>query len=224
MSGLSPRARELVHVGRALCQPTAADRQRIKNALRARLGAAVLPAEVLGVSVALHLRWPFAASAIVGAILFGGALLLASQHEREAAIPAGAPSVPPVETSSAVSATTERVESPIASVPRAIAPSKPATRAAPVDDSLAQEVALLSQATSDLHSGRASDALRVLDEHERKFPNGVLNEERRAARAQALCALGRRREAQRELAQLPPQSFAAAHAKQVCDAASDAER
>jgi hypothetical protein len=59
--------------------------------------------------------------------------------------------------------------------------------------------------------------LKTLDEYQRRFPKGQLTEERRAARAQALCALGRRSEAEGELARLAPQSLAAARAKQVCE-------
>ena len=87
-------------------------------------------------------------------------------------------------------------------------------------DGLAQEVALLTRATSDLRAGRAADALKALDEHQRKFPNGVLSVERRAARAQALCSLKRVSEGRAELTRLAPQSPAAARAKQVCDLAS----
>jgi hypothetical protein len=53
---------------------------------------------------------------------------------------------------------------------------------------------------------------------------GILTEERRAARAQALCSLGRRGEADAELLGLPPRSIAGARAKQVCDASRKSER
>ena len=66
-----------------------------------------------------------------------------------------------------------------------VAPPTSATRHSP--DRLAQEVALLSRATSALRSGRPADALTALNEHQSQFPKGVLAEERRAARAQALC-------------------------------------
>ena len=67
-------------------------------------------------------------------------------------------------------------------------------------------------------------ALNGLDEYRRKVPNGLMTEERCVARVQALCALGRQREALAELDQLAPQSLAVAHAKESCDASSDAER
>jgi hypothetical protein len=87
-------------------------------------------------------------------------------------------------------------------------------------DRLAQEVAILARATSELHAGHAANALKSLDEHRRKFPNGILAVERRAAHAQALCMLGRRDEAQRDLDRLAKsssQSLNAARARQACD-------
>jgi hypothetical protein len=85
-------------------------------------------------------------------------------------------------------------------------------------DRLAQEVALLSRATSELRAGHAAQALKALAEHQRKFPAGALSEDRRAAKAQALCLLGRVVQGRAELARLPAQSPAAARAAQVCDA------
>jgi hypothetical protein len=75
-----------------------------------------------------------------------------------------------------------------------------------------------------LRAGRVSVALKTLDEHRRRFPSGILTEERCAARAQALCALGRQREAQAELDRLAPRSLAAARARQICDATSSPDR
>jgi outer membrane protein assembly factor BamD (BamD/ComL family) len=88
------------------------------------------------------------------------------------------------------------------------------------NDALSQEVALLQPATGDLRAGRFSEALKSLDEHQRRFPNGILTEERRAARAQALCSLGRRSEAQAELSLLAAQSLAVANARHYCDETS----
>jgi len=115
---------------------------------------------------------------------------------------------------------------PAAVAPDAARAAKPPSEA-PVpaqrsQDRLAQEVALLSRATSDLRAGRAGAALKSLDEHQRKFPNGMLTVERRAVRAQALCTLKRVNEGRAELSLLAPQSPAAGRAKQLCDAASAA--
>jgi hypothetical protein len=61
-----------------------------------------------------------------------------------------------------------------------------AARTAHPQSSLSEEVALLSHAETDLHAGHFESALRSLDEHERRFPHGALEQERTAARAQAL--------------------------------------
>ena len=85
--------------------------------------------------------------------------------------------------------------------------------------SLSEEVALLSRAETDLHAGRFESALRSLDEHERRFPHGALEQDRMAARAQALCALGRTAEAQaplERLARTAPNSPNEERARQAC--------
>ncbi len=77
----------------------------------------------------------------------------------------------------------------------------------------------MSRAETDLHGGRPESALKALDEHERKFGNGVLAEERTAARIQALCALGRTAEADTQLARLirtSPNSPHTQRALQAC--------
>ncbi|MET0793223.1 MAG: hypothetical protein ABW061_17005 [Polyangiaceae bacterium] len=218
LSELSPKARALMDAGRGAFDPTAADRARIQDALRVQLGAAVLPPEVTPVSAT-----PFRPSlqlisgVVVGACVVGGALFFALRGAAPVATPPKAPAVPvvavqPVAPAADLEAQAEGVAPPASAVP--VAPAKPAARLA--QDSLAEELSLLSRATSALHSGRAAEALRLLNEHARKFPNGVLSEERRAARVQALCLVGRTTEGRAELARLAPQSPAAARAKQVC--------
>lgn len=53
------------------------------------------------------------------------------------------------------------------------------------------ELGLLRAAHTALREGAPGAALGQLDEHARRFPDGMLAAERRAARALALCALGR---------------------------------
>jgi hypothetical protein len=92
---------------------------------------------------------------------------------------------------------------------------------------LAQEVAILSRAGTELHAGRPAAALEVLDEHQRKFPRGVLTQERGAARIQALCALGRMKEARAGLARLArafPGSPHVARARKACGSRLQEER
>lgn len=216
MAVLSPKARALLNAGRVALQPSDADRDRVQSALSSRLGAA-LPGPRPRLAA-----WHWASGAIASAGLVGGALFV-SFHHRASAVKAANSVEAPIATVSAAPA----IEPPAplassAAAPPAALPVKPAApsaRSAP--DSLAQEVALLSRATSELHRGNPAEALQVLNEHLRRFPNGLLGEERRAAKAQALCALGRKSEGRAELAHLAPQSPAAAHARQVCGADND---
>jgi hypothetical protein len=81
-------------------------------------------------------------------------------------------------------------------------------------------VAILSRAETDLHAGRFASAIRALDEHQRVFPIGALTQERVAARARALCGLGRTAEAATELARLArlsPNSPHESRARKACD-------
>lgn len=79
---------------------------------------------------------------------------------------------------------------------------------------------MLSRATTQLRAGQAAKALRALDEHQRRFPAGALTEDRRAAKAQALCLSGQVAKGRAELKLLLPQSPGAARAKEVCGAES----
>jgi hypothetical protein len=60
---------------------------------------------------------------------------------------------------------------------------------------LSSETQLLESVQRRLAAGDPLAALTLLDEHERHFGDGVLSDERRAARVVALCALGRSGEA-----------------------------
>ncbi|HKO53151.1 MAG TPA: hypothetical protein VJV79_35820 [Polyangiaceae bacterium] len=226
MSELGPRAREILRSGRGLNRPTDADRERIETALRERLGGALSLSAGSKALPAARPRWPFVTGGLVGAGLAGGALFLALRQQ-------------PLTTSSPLATATAAVSlsvasppafsvelpSPDAPKPAVLVPSdRPPASARPAEDRLAQEIALLARATSHLHAGRPADTLKVLEEYQRRFPKGLLTEERRAARAQALCSLGRQSEAASELARLPPQSLAAARAKQVCDARSPTKK
>ena len=230
MSELGPRAREILRSGRELHRPTAADRERNEHALRERLGAALSSSESNKPKAAVRPRWPFVKALVIGAGLLGGGVFFASKRtplvvsppqalvssvvsESSTATPPAAPELPAPDAAKELGRHSEP-ESP----PLAAASERSVSSARPAEDRLAQEVALLARATSRLHAGHPADALKVLDEYQRRFPKGMLTEERRAAKAQALCALGRQGEADAELARLAPHSLAAARAKQVCAA------
>jgi len=224
MAVLNPKALALIEAGRSALRAKPADRERVEGALRAQLGQAVLPLAASGAAHVARSPWHFAPQLVIGVALLGSVGFWAWRPVatpppspawvKPAAVPSNVvsstPSAPSQVAAPATSA--QGVEAPQAAA-ESVASSPPRAQ-----DRLAQEVALLSRATSDLRAGRAAEALKALDEHRRKFPNGTLSEERRAARAQALCSLGRIDEGRTELSLLAPRSPAAARARQVCDA------
>ncbi len=228
MTELSPKARALVEQSRRTLRPSAGDRDRIESLLRERLGPEVLPPST-GAGPAVGFAGARALFRIaVGVCAVGGGLAFmalrpsASPPEPKhvaLAPPASAPTAVPLAVTDAFErAAVER------SAPAQPQTSMPAPRAPRKRDPFAEELALLGRATQELHLGHAGKALKALEEHQRRFPNGTLSEERRAAKAQALCAIGRVREGRVEQAKLEPQSPAAARAREVCDSASAAER
>jgi hypothetical protein len=71
-----------------------------------------------------------------------------------------------------------------------------------VSPPLSPELRLLAQAQRALRDGRLSQALELLDEHAERFAQGVLQEERHAARAVTLCRMGKHGAARTERAKL----------------------
>jgi len=225
MSELSPEARGLVDDGHTVLRPSSRDRARVKAALAARLGGAALllphqanaAAAVPKSLFVLHSLYAVSAGVGVGLLAVGGYFLSHSSPglvEGPPVKPAAIATVKPqpLPVLSGNPAPTE-AEPPIAP-----APLLPARKQTPADR-FAEEVAILSKATSELRAGRANDGLKLLEEHERKFPSGRLAEERRAARIQALCALGKLPEAEAELARLKassPRSPHLARAQRAC--------
>jgi hypothetical protein len=233
MAALGPKARALVQAGRTALRPAQGDRERIEAALRAELGPAALPpqASVPPPPVAATAGWQaVAGKVLLGVGLIGGAAYLALSPARNSSPQAGFSERPSTPVAAPSLAPSEPLGSPVAldvaAAPAVAAPpvlalsEQPAAPAPSGRDRLAEEVALLSRATKALRAGRAGEALKALDEHQSRFPRGALSEERRAAKAEALCSLGRMSEGRAELGRLAPQSPAAARAKQVCDSGS----
>ena len=240
MSDLSSDGKALVQAAKRADRPSDADRKRVLAALQARLGDAAVfaPGQVRapsaggGAAEADASRVPFVKWAWVGsAVLVAGALWLVPRSSGQGVKMAPAPSASARE-SALKAASVIRADAPptaVVSGSATVAPSanpsvatsasSPQKAAARSRDGLAEEVALLSRAETELHAGRAAKALLAIAEHQRKFPRGVLAEERTAARIQALCALGRRDEANAQLGQLLRLSPNSAHeerARQAC--------
>lgn len=230
MKDLSPLAQQLVKAGRSAGAPTDADKERIREALQQRLAAPPQPDLSGNPSPAAPVPatpWSLIAGATLAAGVIAGVLVWGSTSDVSApppSVPAAAPkssaAPPPVAPTSAPVLRSEDTRvappEPPASKAAAAAPSAKGSSEARPKNRLAEEVALLSRATSALHAGRAQDALSALAEHQRQFPRGHLSVERVAARAQALCQLGRKAEAERELGRLSPSSPQAARARRAC--------
>jgi len=236
MSKLSPELRELVLATKSASLPTAADRVRGLDGLRILLGETAVAgaASVVGVARGSSPAFRYSKVAglgVVGLSVLGGLWLFAARHHGE----------PSNATGLVSSAVTESSESIALGESRAALPSRgasaPDTHDVAIDanratervevvpaaahrtrDKLAAEVELLSRAETALHNGKPGAALQVLNEHARKFSNGLLKEERIAARVQALCALGYRSEADAQMALLSPKSLHGDRVRAACNA------
>jgi hypothetical protein len=224
MTELDPNARALVEAGRRALRSTTADRERIEAALRARLGADALPPDASTQVAATS--WQAVAGAAIGICVLAGVAFYALRPTVDARAPEARPAaqLPTAQTPAASPHVAPAAEpQPTAPLQVSAPPAPPPAASTPRSpDALAREVALLSRATSELRAGRAAAAVKILDEHQRRFPSGALSEERRAAKAQALCLVGRVDEGRAELARLTPRSPAAANAQQLCDGAVSA--
>ncbi len=165
MSELDPESRELFQAARNALRPSATDRVRVRDALRLRItGVSHVPAPVPATSAGSGLGW-LSFSALAAAVVVGGVLL--------------APRSPPVPSVASAPSLVRSAEAPVTPPASAVAPA-PLASAAPAptpevrasakprpSDSLAQEVALLSRAETELHAGRFSAALQLLNTHQR---------------------------------------------------------
>ncbi|MFZ5895415.1 MAG: hypothetical protein ACOY0T_30445 [Myxococcota bacterium] len=198
-----------------MMRPSELDRVRVSAALRARLGENALPIKASAATGLLpRAAWGKATAVAALITMAGAATFFALQS------PAAAPETRIEAASIAVlprASSTPEPEAPSAA--RTSSAVATATTPRPANDRLAQEVAILSRAARELHARNAAKALEAVAEHQRRFPNGVLSEERRAARVQALCALGRKSEAAPELERLSrraPRSANTLRAAQAC--------
>jgi len=225
MSALSIKGRDLVRAGRRAYQMTDADRARLHSALQARLGdAAMAPGAGSSATAAAISRtpWWLIPVVVVGIGIVGGALYIVRHPSPEpdktpepsiVAEMDPSPTLAPIEPP-----TTEQPTNDSPALTTEHSPKLPSASAHRPNDKLAAEVAILSVATRDLRAGHPAQALKALDEYRRRFPKGLLSDEQQAARAQALCALGRFDEAKAKLTGLPPDAPLTIRAKQICDA------
>jgi hypothetical protein len=223
MLELSSEARSLVSDGRGALRPTARDRARVASRLTTRLGAAALLTAQPGFAATKAPLISKLSSVVAALGLVGAGATYSFLSTPEVALRAPAPvraaALAPV--APAPEAPLDTVPAPSEAQPPPVKsePGPPVSRKSVVTDGLGEEVALLSRATSQLRGGDAAGALAVLEQHQRQFPAGRLWQERLAARAQALCSLGRNGEAEAELSRLErraPRSPHVARARRAC--------
>jgi hypothetical protein len=216
VSDLKPEAQKVVEASREAFRPSDADRERVFQALMPQVGGPLGGAVAGGTLKATLVT---VSAAIVGLGLAGGGLYLAERPPQPA--PAEVPVVvPAMKPAAAPAAPAPELPERTLPVPLQAEPvAKKSSVPSRAADGLAEEVAILSRASSELRAGRPAAALKALDEHQRSFPGGVLAQERTAARIQALCALGRTKEARsalERLARTAPGSPHEARARKAC--------
>lgn len=208
-SDLSREAADLVEHGRQALRPSAADKARILANLKAQLpppAPELAPPTSGGMSVgAKALLIATGAAVVVAAVVTltsrqpgetqkvndGSSVATSASVDNEATVaPRSMPSAAEVQAAPAPSL-----------LPSATVASSRGT----VGDRLSEEVALLTRAQREFHSGNLTAALAAVDEHRRKFARGTLGQERVKLRVEILCGLGRTSEAnveQRKLGRL----------------------
>jgi len=95
---------------------------------------------------------------------------------------------------------------------------------APQPSSLVEETTLLREAHAALKEGDAAKSMQVLDKLAARHPDGILREERLAARILALCAAGRVDEAREKARSLLTEAPRSVHAARVRASCAGAQR
>ncbi|MEP7122366.1 MAG: hypothetical protein ABJE95_15700 [Byssovorax sp.] len=173
------------------------------------------PAAANGLARALAARvpaWSALASFVVGGVIAAAvtrstppARIAIEIAPREATIAASAtaPVAPPAPSTSAAPAIVAAPTIVVAPTGTTASSARPASSIASAragsDGALEAERALLDVARTALGRGDGTNALRATEEHARKFPRGILAEEREAMSIQALRLLHRDDEAQARL-------------------------
>lgn len=134
----------------------------------------------------------------------------ASTEQRRATAPNTSPALPLQAAAAAPQVEAAPVrEPPISTGPSAYAKAEPvpdepapARAPAPVESAIDDELALLGDAQDALRAGQPERALRLVQSHGFRFPNGALAQERMTVHVLALCALSRPNSARQVYAQL----------------------
>ena len=237
MTELRSETQALLDLGRAGDDPSDAAIARNRRQLELKVGGAALgTAAVTGSATkALAASGRLKMLAICGAVAVASVGLGGYALERSSAEPSSKPAAlttpcapenatqrgqatqtpPPEAVVAEAEATPPELEATsVAPSPRSAGAAKSAAPA-----SIQSEIELIRGAQKQLHRGEARAALALLAEHARRFPGGVLAQERDASLVSALCqtgdVAGARAQAERFL-QRSPQSPFAERVKKSC--------
>lgn len=194
---MSPAAARLLQAARHADDPTPKDRARIGKSLQRAMIVGAVSAASSAASSAATAAGPsllgklIFVAATVG-ILGTGGIWLSQRSEKEDRNAPKRHDVAPAQLTS---------EAPPP------APTEEPARALQSQEQLLAETKLLQAAQKALRGGNQKRALTLLRQHEHRFPRGLLQPERDAARVFALCEAGDVKQAQQAA-----QRFAAAHA------------
>jgi hypothetical protein len=255
MNDLGPEVQALLEAARGAETPTRADRARIKHAVLLRVATVGAASTVAGGAVAMTLATKVTVAALTVAVLGGGSVSLWAWHERATTPPTALHRTAPRHAAARVAPALPRPvavvpEAPVEETrPKAPPPelrhrdvarsearpaatvSAPAVEQAPTPiaapDSLDPELTVLRQAQEDLRAGLPAQTLRRLAEYDRRFGKGVLQEERRAIGAIALCQAhpGPAAQAQAErFLRAVPQSPLAGRVRSACQKSDEAAK
>lgn len=214
---LRPEDEDLLSKARHGLGPSARDRARVRAALVAGLAATMAPtaaAAVGGMKVGLGFK--LVGLAVVTLAISGAAVVSrstppttgrAAERALEpppASVVAAPPPVPALED---VPPPVETIAAPLPK-PRkrvaSVAPPAPAASMLPeptvASGALGEETKLVSAANAALRAGDGRAALAAIEDHQRRFPAGVLAEERDAQRVEAMCLAGQTAEARERAA------------------------
>lgn len=223
---LQSNARRYLRAGQCGCDPSSADLARNREAIMRRVAATAAAAAVGAVAKPvmgwlMAVRVGIAVAALVGGTLgvIAGAHHLAQSQGNAARPPERGmePAAPAASSAAMQPAPAPSDRAPmqpltVASagpVPRGqpkAAAEVPGSSIPPIPSSLAGELALIEEAHRALRDQKPDRALEILDSHRAKHPDGMLGQEREAARIVALCSGGREVEGRADAAR-----FAAAN-------------
>jgi hypothetical protein len=205
-SELGELERRLLRSAELLDVPSDEAKARARNLMTLAAGTAVAASVVRHAGLAKWKLWllgSFGAVAVVGGLRHAVSLRAHPAHpegtvnavpvvpvaQPAAAATVGPPSPPEEKTSieTAPALPVRSSSSVLSRTPATVAPSPSAT--------LPEQIRMLDRAHDLTEGGGAAQALSVLDDYDRRFPNGALAQEAAVARIEALSKLGRITEA-----------------------------